>query len=254
LAIGLTGCGRKDESSKAGNAPGGAANAPAGQDAAAPANQGGAAPAAAGGAAAQPAGGAKQASGWGSAPDSKAAPAPAPPPPRQFTLAAGTAVKIRTNTALSTTTAQNGQKFDGILAEALVVDGHTVARKGAAVTGEVAQSDPGGKVKGVASLTLTLQSLETNDAGVVPIRTGHVTRQAASSKKKDALKIGIGSAIGAGIGAIAGGGKGAAIGAGVGAAGGTGVVMATRGDPAVIASESLLSFSLSEALTVTGKQ
>jgi hypothetical protein len=55
------------------------------------------------------------------------------------------------------------------------------------------------------------------------------------------------------VGAIAGGGKGAAIGAGIGGAAGTGTVVATRGKPAVLASETRLSFRLQEPVTVVEK-
>ena len=85
---------------------------------------------------------------------------------------------------------------------------------------------------------------------VVGISTNTITREAKNTKGKDALKIGIGSGIGAAIGAIAGGGKGAAIGAGAGAGAGTGVVLATRGDPAVIPSETVLRFALRAPITV----
>jgi hypothetical protein len=63
--------------------------------------------------------------------------------------------------------------------------------------------------------------------------------------------VGIGAGVGAAIGAIAGGGKGAAIGAGAGGAAGTGTVLATRGDPAVLPSESLITFKLQAPVTVT---
>ncbi len=83
------------------------------------------------------------------------------------------------------------------------------------------------------------------------LSTSHFTRQAKSTKGKDAKKIGIGAGVGAAIGAIAGGGKGAAIGAGVGGGAGTGAVLATHGDPAVIGAESRLSFTLREPVTIT---
>ncbi len=74
---------------------------------------------------------------------------------------------------------------------------------------------------------------------------------AQSTKKKDAKKIGIASGVGAAVGAIVGGGKGAAIGAGAGAGAGTAGVLTTRGDAAVIGSESVITFELSEPVTVS---
>jgi hypothetical protein len=73
---------------------------------------------------------------------------------------------------------------------------------------------------------------------------------ARATKGRDAMKIGIGSGVGAAIGAIAGGGMGAAIGAAAGGGAGTGVVLATRGAPAVIPSESVLHFALRSPITV----
>ena len=58
------------------------------------------------------------------------------------------------------------------------------------------------------------------------------------------MRIGIGSATGAAIVAIAGGGAGAAIGAAAGGGAGTGLVLATHGEPAVLHSESALTFML----------
>jgi hypothetical protein len=105
----------------------------------------------------------------------------------------------------------------------------------------VAASDQGGRVKGRASLSLRITEI-TGAHGPIAVRTGTVGFVAKGTKKKDAMMVGIGSGIGAAIGAIAGGGAGAAIGAGAGAgAGGVGV-LATRGAPAVVPSESLLTF------------
>ena len=77
-------------------------------------------------------------------------------PAKAITLPSGTAVKIRTDSTISTKRAQTGEAFTGVLAEPLKVDGEVVAPKGAAVTGLVAEADEGGRVKGVASLTLRL--------------------------------------------------------------------------------------------------
>lgn len=126
-----------------------------------------------------------------------------------------------------------------------------IAKKGAPVEGTIVSADPGGRVSGVASISVRLERLTLADGRKVDLSTTSFTKQAKSSKKKDAMKIGIGAGIGAAIGAIAGGGKGAAIGAGAGGAGGTGVVMATRGDPAVIPSESQLTFRLNSPITIT---
>ena len=130
-------------------------------------------------------------------------------------------------------------------------DDWVIAKKGARVEGVIVDADPGGKVKDVATLTVSLDSLTLADGRTVRLSASHFQREAKSTKGKDAKKIGIGAGVGAAVGAIAGGGKGAAIGAGVGGAAGTGAVLATHGDPAVIGAESRLSFTLREPVTIT---
>jgi hypothetical protein len=164
------------------------------------------------------------------------------PAPRIYTIDAGTPIRVRTTSTISTKSYQSGQTFVATLAEPLVVEDRVIAKRGAEVVGRVVNSDPGGRVKGVASITLTLAKLETVDGGEIAIDTNNIGRQARTTKKKDATKIGIGAGIGAAIGALAGGGKGAAIGAASGGGAGTGVVLATRGEPAVVPAESLLTF------------
>jgi len=164
-------------------------------------------------------------------------------------IPAGTALRVRTTTTLSTAANSTGESFVGSLEEPLVVNGKTIAEKGAAVSGRVVLADKGGRVKNVASIGVTADSLETVD-GEVSIQTGNYVVAAKKTHGKDAQKIGIGAGVGAAIGAIAGGGDGALKGAGAGAGAGTGAVLATRGDPAVIGAESVISLSLEAPVTV----
>ena len=175
----------------------------------------------------------------------------APPKPAAITVPAGTVIKVRTTHTRSTKTLKNGDGFDAVLDEPLIAGGKELFPKGATVMGEVANSDPGGRVQGVASLSVRLTMLHTADGQMVMISTNPVSVEAKSTKKKDATKVGVGAAVGAAIGAIAGGGKGAGIGAATGAGAGGAVVLATRGDAAEIPSESVLNFSLSSPLTIS---
>ena len=182
------------------------------------------------------------------------APAPAEPPPppkpKQYVIAAGTAIPVRTTAALSTKTATTGSTFEASLTEALKVDGVVLAPAGAGVTGVVLLSDPGGRVKGKASISIALKSITTSQ-GPLAIQTNSREAVAKSTVKKDVARGGIMTGAGAAIGAIAGGGRGAAIGAGVGAAAGVGTAMATKGAPAEIPAESALTFTLKTPVTVT---
>ena len=179
---------------------------------------------------------------------------PAAPARKQATLKAGTNLVVRTTNTLSTKTAQTGERFTATLEEPIMDGMWMIAPKGANVEGVIADADKGGKVKGVASLTVELTGLTTDDGQRVAISTNTVSAQAKQSKKKDAAKVGIGAGIGAAIGAIAGGGKGAAIGAGVGGGAGTAGVLLTKGEPAVIAAESVLNFQLAAPVTITERQ
>ena len=169
-----------------------------------------------------------------------------------MTVPAGTQIVVRTTTTLSTKDLKSGDSFAATLEQPLAVDGVTLAAKGAEVEGVVVESDPGGRVKGVAQLSIALRSIHTAE-GKVDIQTGPHVAEAKSSVKKDVTRGAIMTGVGAAIGAIAGGGKGAAVGAGVGAGAGTATAMATRGEAATIPSETVLTFQLKAPVTVTVK-
>jgi hypothetical protein len=169
------------------------------------------------------------------------------------TIPAGTLLSVRVDETLRSDKNQNGDSFKATLDQPLVIDGFVIAERGSKVEGRVSAVDPGGRVKGVANMTLELVRLTTSDGQRIRLQTETFARQAERSAKSDAAKIGVAAGIGAAIGAIAGGGKGAAIGAGVGGAAGTGGVMATRGKAAEIPAETRLSFRLREPITITEK-
>jgi len=173
--------------------------------------------------------------------------------PRTITLPSGSPINIRTIASLSTKIHNTGEPFEAVLDQTIEIDDVVVAGRGAAVTGVISNSDPGGRVKGVASITLNLKTIRAESGELLSVTTQSFKKNARTTKKKDAMKIGIASGVGAAIGAIAGGGKGAAIGAGVGAGGGTGLVVATHGDSAVVPGESLLRFRLAAPVTYTEK-
>jgi hypothetical protein len=169
---------------------------------------------------------------------------PTPAKARPLVIPSGTPIAIRTTTTISTKTARAGQRFAGTLAEPLVVNGQTLARRGARVNGLVVGANRGGRIKGRAQISVRLTALQLTTRGMVPVKTSVITYSAKGTKKRDGIKVGIVSGVGAAIGAIAGGGKGAAIGAGAGAGAGTGYVLSTRGAAAVIPSESVMRFQL----------
>jgi hypothetical protein len=185
-------------------------------------------------------------------PERKVEPPP-PPQPHTVTIPAGTTLSVRLGETLSTQRSRAGDTFTATLDQPLVVDGFVIAERGARAQGRVVESDPAGRVHGLAQLSLELTQINTSDGQKVRVNTAAFKKQAESTKKKDATKVGIGAALGAAIGAIAGGGKGAAIGAGVGGAAGAGDVMLTRGQAAEVPVETRLTFRLSEPVTITEK-
>ena len=170
--------------------------------------------------------------------------------PREYTLPVGTVIPVRTTGELSTSKLSNGSTFDALLERDLSSGGTVLAKAGTHVTGVVVSSDPGGRVKGTASLSVAVRSLVGVKGAVIAVKTDSYASEAESTKKKDVTRTGVATGVGAIIGGIAGGGKGAAIGAGAGAAAGVGTAMATRGDAAVIPAESLLEFRLTSPATV----
>ena len=176
---------------------------------------------------------------------------PAPPEPAKVTLNAGTLIPVRLVDGLNAGRNVPGDPFTATLDKELVADGFVIAERGARVDGRVTAADPGGRVKGVSTLTVELTRIHTSDGQVAAIRTVPFERRAEPTHGEDAAKVGAGAAIGAVIGGIAGGGKGAAIGAGAGGAAGVGTVLATRGRPAMLASETRINFSLASAVTLT---
>lgn len=174
--------------------------------------------------------------------------------PREFTLPTGTAIAVRTTAEVSTKSVKNGSVFDALLERDLVIGGTTLAKAGSRVSCIVVSSDPGGRVKGVASLSVAARSIAGVDANTLTVKTDSYSVEAGSTKGKDAARTGIAAGAGAVIGAITGGGKGAAIGAGVGAGAGVGGTLASRGAAAVIPTETLIEFKLAAPATVVLKK
>ncbi len=183
-------------------------------------------------------------------------PAPAPDSahqPHVVTLQAGTNLNVRLLETLSTNHNYTGDTFRGTLESPIVLDGFIIADKGSKVLGRIVNAQKAGRIEGLSDLTLALSEINTTDGQRVRIETSSFDKKGPNSMGEDSAKIAGGAALGAIIGAMAGGGKGAAIGAGAGGAAGTGTVLATRGKPAVIPSETRLSFRLTNPVTITEK-
>jgi hypothetical protein len=184
-------------------------------------------------------------------PQQGAAPAPIP---SELTLPAGAWVQVRVNEPISSKHNHPGDGFSATLAEPLVVNGLVVARRGQVIAGRVAQSDEGGRVKGLSHLSLELTDLSLVDGQQMPVHTELSRYEAGPSKGRDAAAIVGTTAVGAGIGAIAAGGIGAAAGAGAGAIASTIGVLATHGKETVVLPEDRLTFRLTQPVVISTNQ
>lgn len=168
-----------------------------------------------------------------------------------LTVPAGTSLEVRLGQAIDTGTTKAGTAFEGTLAEALVVNGTTVAPVGSGVVGQVTHVVSSGRLTRPAELSLVLTSLSPTGRRATEISTEAWSAKGESHKKRNIGMIGGGAGAGAVVGALTGGKKGAAIGSAVGAGAGTGVAAATGKKEIQLAPEDKLTFKLSSPVTLS---
>ena len=170
--------------------------------------------------------------------------------PPALTVPAGTFVTVRLMGGLSSDANVQGDGFSATLEQPIVVDGWVVARRGQIAVGHVVSVQKAGRVKGVSSLGVALSDLPVVDGHQLPVQSQLIQTSAGPSKGRDAAAIAGTSGLGAAIGGAVDGGFGAGIGAAAGAAAAVAGVLLTPGRPTVMAPESLLTFRLTEPITV----
>jgi hypothetical protein len=178
-------------------------------------------------------------------------PPPPPPPPAAagLLIPQGTPLTVRMIDSVDSQTNRLGDQFRASIEDPVVINGQTVIPRGADVSVRLVDDQQSGKISGRTVLTLAITSVNVNGRQV-DVTTGDVQQASGSRGSRSAKVIGGATALGAIIGAAAGGGKGAAIGAGSGAAIGTGAEVATKGQRVKIPSESRLTFTLSNDVTI----
>jgi len=169
---------------------------------------------------------------------------------KALVVPANTAIYVRLQQSISSTTAQSGQNFSAELDEPLVVEGQTLAPKGAPVTGRVVAARESGHMHNAGYLRITLSTITLNGK-TVPLQTNSVFVSGGSYKKRNLAFIGGGAGGGALLGALMDGGKGAAIGSTVGAAGGTTAAYATGKKEVGFVAERRLGFRLTQPLNAS---
>ncbi len=189
-------------------------------------------------------------------PDPSTPPAPAPATadpnatPPVLTIPAGTWITIRLDQPLSSDHNQPGDAFTGTIMHPIVVNGLVVAHHGQTIGGRVAEAQKGGRVKGTSKLALEITEVRFADGQQLPVHTQWIQRNGDTSVGRDAAAIGATTGAGAGIGALAAGGMGAGIGAAAGAVASTIGVLVTRGKPAVVSPEQVLTFRLTAPVEI----
>lgn len=170
--------------------------------------------------------------------------------PSHLIIQPGTLINVRTNEFLSSDRNQVGDFFSGTLTEPVVVDGIVVAQRGQTVSGRVVDVEQGGHIRGESKLGVQLTTLTAVDGQQVPVQTTFAGSAGHSNTGRSVATVGATSGVGALIGAAAEGGAGAAIGGGVGAMAGIAGVLLSHGHPAVLPSESLVTFRVQAAASV----
>ncbi len=171
-----------------------------------------------------------------------------------LTLPAGTIVTVRLTDLLSSDRNRVGDAFTTVLDQPLVAQGLVVAERGQTAMGRVAAAQSAGRVQGVSQLAVELNELVLVDGQQVPVRTQLIQSSAGTSRGRDVAGVGATTGVGAAIGAAAGGGTGAAIGAAAGAVAGIAGVLSTRGRATELYPETLLTFRLSDPVTISTDQ
>ena len=171
----------------------------------------------------------------------------------EITIPAGTMIPIVLETEVGSATSRVEEPVRAHVDKDVLVNGMAAIPDGSAVQGVVTAAERSGKVKGVAHIAMSFDSVAPGGGDSYTIHAGAISRTAESTKGKDALEIGGGAVGGAIVGGLLGGKKGAAIGTAAGGAAGTGVVLSTRGKEVSLGAGAHLSLRLTEPLTVRVK-
>lgn len=165
----------------------------------------------------------------------------APPVASTITAPAGTRLVIRMVDSVDSKKHKAGHKFRGQLEGAIVVDGVTVAPRGAFLYGVVTQAKQSGRAVGSSSLAMEFTDIMIDDQ-LHPIATAGLAAQTGGEGKRTAGR----TARGAAIGGVVGGSSGAKTGAKVGVT----ASILTGGESINVPSGTLLETELRVPLTL----
>ncbi len=170
---------------------------------------------------------------------------------REVTIPAGTQLPIVVDTGVASNTSHVEQPVRAHLSRDVRVDDQIVLPAGSELYGNVTAVRRPGKLKGRSYIALRFTTLVPRAGHErYSIDTGRISRTGRTTRRKDAMKIGVPAAGGAAVGAIVGGKKGALIGGGVGGGAGTAVVLSTRGEEVGIGRGAPFTLRLAEPVRI----
>ena len=172
------------------------------------------------------------------------------------TIPSGVSIPIRTTGAIDAKAA-NGRVYTGVVdADVTDTTGRIAIPRGSTAELMVRRTSSNEMALDLESLTVNGQRYAISSSSSAVGTSGSLGSTIENgagtigANKTTGEYIGGGALLGTIVGAIAGGGKGAAIGAAVGAAAGAGTQIATHGKSINVPSESLLTFQLTQPLTL----
>src|SRR5438105_3734916 len=170
------------------------------------------------------------------------------------TVPAGTEISVRTNEAIDSQNASEGQHYSAtVLQDIRGGAGETLIPKDSNADLVIRRVNSGGTIQS-GNVVLDLDSITVNGRRY-RVSTEDLKQSGSGGigkNRRTAEMVGGGAALGTLLGAIAGGGKGAAIGAVAGAgAGGTAQVL-TKGKTVKVPAETILRFQLDRPLHLSG--
>jgi hypothetical protein len=115
--------------------------------------------------------------------------------PDEVTVPAGTAISVRLQNAVSSASNRPGDEFSAVLDDSIIVDGKTVAPRGAAVKGRVVAARSSGRMHSSGYLRLALVSVDLNGK-TMQVHTSTVFAMGGSHEKRNLALIGGGAGAG----------------------------------------------------------
>ena len=163
-----------------------------------------------------------------------------------MTVPSGTQIAVRTDEAIDSQNASEGQTFPATVLQDVTGGAGEVLIPKDSRAQLVIRELTAGSTTGSAQLVLDLNSISVNGRSY-RVSTEDVTQTSKAGigkNRRTAEMVGGGAVLGTLIGAIAGGGKGAAIGAAAGAAAGGTAQVLTKGKQVKVPAETILRFQL----------